>query len=377
MIQHHGRPRCGVRYVHDIEDVTQLSAVDRTRLGVVTSRFPFRSNNYYLSLINWSDPEDPIRRIIVPHEGELEEWGRLDASAEACITPARGVQHKYPRTVLLLCHETCAGFCRYCFRKRLFMPGSDEVALDVSEGIAYIADHPDVTNVLLTGGDPLLLPTRQLESILESLDRFDHLRVIRIGSKMPAFNPWRILDDADLLNVIARYSQPRRRLYIMTHFDHPRELTAPAVQALALLSEAGAVLANQTPMIRGVNDDPDTLAELFRELAACGSPPYYVFQCRPTTGNWPYAVPLVEAFQSFDKARCAVSGLAKRARFVMSHETGKVEVLAVDDDRVYLRYHRALEPSEEGRFFSCRRDDGAYWLDDLVVTESAIPGQTS
>ena len=119
----------------------------------------FRANDYYLNLIDWDDPSDPIRQLIIPRQEELNEWGKLDASNEESITVARGVQHKYVDTVLLLCNEVCGAYCRYCFRKRLFMDVIDEVTNDVTEGIEYIRQHPEVNNVLLTGGDPLLMST--------------------------------------------------------------------------------------------------------------------------------------------------------------------------------------------------------------------------
>lgn len=370
---HHPRKEPSVRFRHGLEDLPRLSAAERERLRPVLHEHTFRSSDYYLGLIDWDDPDDPIRRLIVPHPGELDAWGQLDPSEEVRITVARGVQHKYRHTVLLLCNEACAGYCRYCFRKRLFRKGNEEVAHDVSEGIAYIAKHPEVTNVLLTGGDPLHLSTPRLASILESLAEIPHVGIIRIGSKMPAFDPWRVLDDDALLELIGRISTAHRRVHVITHFDHPRELTGAAIDGVAALIDAGAVCANQCPVIRGVNDDAETLATLFRQLSFIGCPPYYLFQCRPTVGNRPYTVPLVEGFRLFDAARGRVSGLAKRARFVLSHRTGKIQILAVDERHIYARYHRAKDPGMEGTFHLYHRDDQAYWLDDLVPVEPATP----
>ena len=152
-----------VRYITNIDKLTQLSEEDRAKLKKVAEAYAFRANDYYLGLINWVDPADPIRQLIIPRVEELGDWGQLDASNEAANTVARGVQHKYPDTVLLLCNEVCGAYCRYCFRKRLFMNDNDEATHDVSDGIRYIAEHPEVTNVLLTGGDPLLMSTRRLD----------------------------------------------------------------------------------------------------------------------------------------------------------------------------------------------------------------------
>ena len=275
------------------------------------------------------------------------------------------MQHKYRDTCLLLCNEVCGAYCRYCFRKRLFMDENEEVTLDVTEGIKYIADTPAVSNVLLTGGDPLLMSTSRLTHIFEELRKIPHVRIIRIGSKMPAFDPWRILRDEELQAAFRKYSEPMRRIYLMAHFDHPRELTDAAVAGIDAFIRSGVICVNQCPMIYGINDNADTLSELYQKLAWIGCPPYYLFQGRPTAGNEPYAVPMVRGWLTFHDALRRGSGLARRPKFVMSHETGKIEILAVDDDHIYLRYHRAKDAENRGRFMIYKRDDEAFWLDDL------------
>lgn len=359
--------RPSVRYITSLDKIPQLSSEERERLQKVAQQYAFRANDYYLGLIDWNDPNDPIRQLIIPRPEELKDWGKLDASNEAANTVVRGVQHKYPDTVLLLCNEVCGAYCRYCFRKRLFMNDNDEASVNVSEGLRYIAEHPEVTNVLLTGGDPLLLSTRRLTDIIVKLREIPHVQIIRIGSKMPAFNPWRILDDGDLTSALSWHSTPHKRIYMMAHFDHPRELTDAAVEGIDRLIRSGVICVNQCPIIRGVNDDPQVLADLFRKLSWIGCPQYYLFQGRPTAGNAPYEVPIVRGWQIFREALRLGSGLARRARFVMSHETGKVEIMAVDDRHIYLRYQRAKDATLRGRFLVCKRNDQACWLDDLTI----------
>jgi lysine 2,3-aminomutase len=371
------RRRAGVRYFAHLDRVAALSVDERSRLAPVASKYKFRANDYYLSLVDWDDPADPIRRIVIPDEGEAQEWGRLDASNERAHTVAPGVQHKYAQTVLLLVNEVCGAYCRYCFRKRLFMDGNDETTLDVGPGLDYIRAHPEVTNVLLTGGDPLLVSTPRIESILRSLASIPHVSIVRFGSKMPAFNPFRILDDPELLRVLEEFAGAERKVYLMAHFDHPRELTPEATAALHALQRAGVVCVNQCPLLRGINDDPATLRELFRRTCHAGAPQYYVFQGRPTAGNAPFELPLVEAWSHFHEAQKGLSGLAKRARFVMSHETGKLEVMQCTADRIYLRYHRARDPGDRGRFLVYERDDRACWLDDLVPVGEAAASVSS
>ena len=358
-----------VRYIKSIDELQNVPEHVRAELRRVSEKYVFRANDYYLGLIDWNDPQDPIRQLIIPRTEELSDWGKLDASNEKSITVVRGVQHKYQRTVLLLCNEVCGAYCRYCFRKRLFMDDNDEVTLDVSKGIEYIREHSEVSNVLLTGGDPLLMSTRKLGDILRRLREIDHVQIIRIGTKMPAFNPWRMLDDEALLATLREYSTPQKRIYIMAHFDHPRELTEPAIRGLDALLRAGAIVVNQCPLVRGVNDHPAVLGEMYQTLERIGVPPYYLFQGRPTEGNEPYEVPLVETWRIFDRARRMASGLGRRARLCMSHETGKVEVVGVDDKHIYMRYHQAKDPANESRFLVFHRDDNAYWLDQLRPVE--------
>jgi len=364
-------PNRQVRYIRDLDEIPNLRPEERAKLKRVAERYAFRANDYYLSLINWQDPADPIRRIIVPREDELNDWGRLDASNEKAVTVARGVQHKYPHTVLLLCNEVCGSYCRYCFRKRLFMRHNEEATNDVSEGLAYVAANPAVTNVLLTGGDPLLLSTPRLVEIFDALRAIPHVRIIRIGSKMPAFDPWRVLNDAALHAAFRKYSTPRKRIYLMAHFDHPRELTDEAVEGIDCFIRNGVICVNQCPLIKGVNDDPAVLTTMFRELSFVGCPAYYLFQGRPTAGNEPYEVPLVRGWEIFREALRKGSGLARRPRYVMSHETGKAEILAVDDRHIYLRYHRAKDAANRGRLMVYKRDDQACWLDELVPADGA------
>lgn len=356
-----------VRYFNRIDLVPHIRSELVPIMKRVEKRFAFRANDYYLNLINWEDQNDPIRRIIMPDGAELDDWGQLDASNEAAYTVAPGLEHKYPDTAIFLLNSICGGYCRFCFRKRLFMDENEELMVDVEPGLQYLRKHREITNLLITGGDPLILSTAKLAKVISAARRIPHIGIIRIGTKMPAFNPYRILDDASLPQVISRYSMPNRRIYFMVHFNHPSELTEVAIRALKTLMAAGAIVANQTPLLRGVNDDPDTLSELFRKLSFIGVPPYYIFICRPTLGNRIFAIPLVQAYKIVERAKMRVSGLARRARLVMSHATGKIEIVGLTQSKIFLRYHRAANPEDESRFLVFRANPLAYWLDDLKM----------
>ncbi|QJA06821.1 KamA family radical SAM protein [Thermosulfurimonas marina] len=364
-----------VSFVRDLEELP-LSAEEKERLRPVAEKYPFFCSSYYLRLINFKDPADPLRRVVVPEEGELESWGRVDPSNEANYTVMEGVQHKYDSTVLVLASDRCAALCRYCFRKRLFLRGSErrpERLRNLRELVRYLEGHPEVSNVIFSGGDALMLSTSRIKELLEAVIHIPHIRYIRFGSRLFSYWPERILNDPQLLELFRRYSRPGKRLYVVTHFDHPRELTAEARKACDLLLRAGVHLLNQCPLIRGVNDHPVVLAELFRELAGLGVSPYYVFQCRPTLGNRPYAVPIEEGYTIFEKARGMVSGVAKRVRFVMSHALGKLEIAALTRETVIFKFHRAARNTDTGKVLVYARHPEAYWLDDYSELVEEVP----
>jgi KamA family protein len=362
-----------MRYYRKIEEIDHLTDEERAALEAVTERFSFRVNEYYLSLINWDDPKDPIRRIIIPSTDELEEGGRLDPSNEQHYTILPGLEHKYNSTALLLVSNACEGICRYCFRKRVFIEPHKEVLRDIDGAMDYIRSHTEITNVLLTGGDPLALTTGKLETIISKLRGIEHVQIIRIGSRMPVFNPYRILDDPTLPAMIERYSLPHKKIYIMNHFCHPRELTETSLRGITELQKAGAILTNQCPLIRGVNDDAEALAELIKKLSFAGIVPYYVFQCRPAVGNRAYSVPIEEGYRIVEEAKAKVSGLAKRMRFVMSHSTGKIEIVAVTEDKTVFKYHRAADDADSGKVMIYKNNPRACWLDDYEEQQATYP----
>lgn len=356
------------KYITKIDKIEQLSEEEREKLKQITEKYVFRVNDYYLGLIDWDDPNDPIRRLVIPNEGELNEYGRWDASDEESNYVVPGCQHKYTTTALLLVSEVCGAYCRYCFRKRLFRNDVKEAMYDVTPGLDYIRSHPEINNVLLTGGDPLILATKRLRTIIEQLREIDHVKIIRIGSKLPAFNPMRIYEDEELLQLIRENSSPEKRIYIMAHINHPREITPEARKAFQALHEAGAIVVNQTPVIKGINDDPDVLAELLDKLSWAGVTPYYFFVNRPVAGNSDFVLSLKEVYDIVEKAKAKTSGLGKRVRLSMSHTSGKIEILAVENGKAYLKYHQSRD-GDYGKFMVLDCPDDASWFDDLPGNE--------
>jgi lysine 2,3-aminomutase len=368
-----------VRSIDELKSYVPLTAQEEVGLRAVVRRFPMQIPRSYLQLIDPRDPNDPIRSLVLPACEELHGGGMLDTSGEADNTRVPGLQHKYRATALILGTNRCAAYCRYCFRKRLCdrtRPSSDETIHDLGPAVEYIRHHPEISNVLISGGDPLVMANHRLEEMLSALREIDHIRIIRIGSKVPVFLPIRITSDPGLLDVLSRHSSRDKRLYVVTHVDHPRELTDEAMHAIERLLEAGVVLANQAVLLRGINDNPETLRDLFNRLAEAGVAPYYLFQCRPVTGSLHSRVPLARGYAIVEAAKRGCSGLAKRLRYAMSHYSGKVEIVGVQGEhlerRIYLKYHQARDPRDEGRFFSRPLPADACWLDDLPSDEALV-----
>lgn len=363
------------KYIYSIDAIPGLAAEDRAELEPVGRQFKFRSNDYYNSLIDWNDPNDPLRTLIVPDTSELDEhYGSLDASGELAYTVVRGLQHKYPRTALLLVSKVCAAYCRFCFRKRLFTEANDEVPGDIGEAVAYLAAHHEIESVVLSGGDPMLLSTARLGRILRTLTALDHIKTIRIDTKIPAFNPFRITGDESLLQLLREIMEAgRTRLYLIVQYTHPRELTPESLAALKAIRGVDICILNQMPLLKGINDDPATVAELLSRLATAGVMPYYVFIGRPILGNSRFVLPLRRAWEIYTDALSRCTGLAKTAKLMMSHATGKIEVVGYDDDLIVLRYHHSPDSAEQGKLVFARTRGDESWFDDLRCIEQFDP----
>jgi len=355
--------------VKQLKNYVDLSLDEEEQLEQVVQVHPMRVSPYYLSLIDWNDPHDPIRKMAVPSGEELNLEGFYDTSGEAENTKMPGLQHKYSETALILATNRCAMYCRHCFRKRLVGLPSDEILKRFEEAAEYIAKHEEINNVLISGGDPLVLKTEIIERFLEALAKIDHINFIRIGSRVPATLPAR-LDGPRLLALFKKYSKSGKRLYVVTHFNHPREITPQSIRAVSNLIKTGVLLSNQTVLLRGVNDNPETLASLMNRLVSIGVTPYYVFQCRPVKRvKHQFQVPICEGLRIVEKAKANCNGHSKRFKYVMSHKTGKIEILGIMDGEIYFKYHEAKNRENLGVMFKRRVDEEAGWLDDFNTTD--------
>ena len=355
-----------IRTVEQLKHHLRLTPKEERQLRKVVGRHPMSISRYYLSLIDANDPDDPIRRMIVPSVEELDLSGSYDPSGELENTKVPGVQHKYLSTVLILTTNKCASYCRYCFRKRLIGLPTKEVVQKFEIAANYIRQHKEINNVLISGGDPFILPTSVIKKFIDELSTIEHLDFVRFGTKSLVTFPLRILEDEELLNLLRVYSRNNKRIYVVTQFNHGRELTEKSIRAIRRFQRAGITVSNQTVLLNGVNDNPETLTKLMRMLVMVGVNPYYIFQCRPVKRvKKMFQVPLYKGFRVVEQASNMLDGHSKRFRYVMSHRTGKVEMLGIMGDEMYFRYHQARDPKNMGRFFKRRLSTTAGWLDDL------------
>jgi len=394
-----------------------LSATDRLAVRAVATVLPFRTNAYVVdNLIDWeAAPDDPIYRLVFPQAdmlpGEdvsriaaLLDRGAPDAEVKAAAhevrmrlnphpagqlalnTPALddeplpGLQHKYPETVLLFPKQgqTCHAYCTYCFRWAQFV---DEPDLKMSMGdanllVTYLLGHPEVTGVLITGGDPMIMGAPVLRRYIEPMldPRLGNLESIRIGSKSLGYWPQRFVTDPDADDTLRLFEEvvaAGRTLAFMAHFSHPRELESPVVaEAVRRIQATGAIIRTQAPLIRTINDDPATWAGMWRTQVRMGMVPYYMFVERDTGPQDYFAVPLARGYEVFRDAYRTVSGLCRTVRGPsMSATPGKVCVDGITEiagERVFvLHMIQSRDPSLVGRPFFARFDPAAVWLSDL------------
>ncbi len=352
--------------IAQLGDYIELTPELEQQLQEIVAIHPMRITQYYMSLIDKYDPNDPIRRMTVPSEEELNLLGSYDTSGERENTMMPGLQHKYAQTALILATNRCATYCRYCFRKRLVGLPTEEILQRFNDAVKYIENHEEINNVLISGGDPFVLSTGVIKEFLEKLSTISHLDFIRFGTRVPVTFPDRILEDDELLTLLENNSQENRRIYVVTQFNHPREITQKATDAVSRLIRSGVILDNQTVLLKGVNDDPETLAELQNKLVGIGVNPYYVFQCRPVKrvkNN--FQVPLYKGYEIVDRAKKKLNGHSKRFKYIMSHQTGKIEIVGVMEDNIYLKYHQARATEDLGKFFKRKINKTGGWLDEL------------
>ena len=401
--------------IDSIPQFKALTAEQRTAISAVSRVLPFRVNNYVVDqLIDWDDiPRDPVFQLTFPQEGMLStenfdcirsliEAEAPDARIDQAVDqirlglnphpagqmelnipvldgePQSGMQHKYRETVLFFPSQgqTCHAYCTYCFRWAQFV-GMDEYKFsnnEVASLVRYLEHHSEVRDVLITGGDPLIMRTNILKNYVAPLLKIDSLRSIRIGTKALAWWPYRFVTDNDaddLLKLFEQVVHSGKHLALMAHYSHPRELsTRISDLAIRRIQQTGATIRSQAPLIHNVNDYSDIWAAMWQKQVDLGIIPYYMFVERDTGPQQYFEVPLYRALDIFTRGTRQVSGLGRTARGPsMSCAPGKVlvdGVAEIEGEKVFvLKFIQGRDPKWTNRIFFARYDEAASWIDDL------------
>jgi len=408
----------GLNNFRKIPQVDQyLSEEDRFAIEVVGNVLPFKANNYVVDeLIEWENvPNDPIYILTFPQKNMLSPE-HFDRMAQTLKSGAKrdeikkvaneirwelnphpagqmeynvpmienhkltGVQHKYDQTMLFFPQQgqTCHAYCTFCFRWPQFV-GIDELKFasrEVELMVKYVQQHPEISDVLFTGGDPMIMKTDRFRAYIDGLLEADlpNLQTIRIGTKALGYWPYRFLTDndaQDMLDLFKKVTDRGIHLAFMAHFNSPAEMKTEAVRlAIAKIRETGAQIRTQSPIMKHINDTPEAWRDMWKEQARLGCIPYYMFLARDTGAQDYFAVPLATAWRVFQKAYQQVSGVARTVRGPsMSAEPGKVQVLGITEIKgeevMMLRFLQGRDADWVHRPFFAKMDEEAIWLDDL------------
>jgi lysine 2,3-aminomutase len=351
-----------VRSPKQLAELLPFTAEERLALDALQAQYKLAIPPYYFSLIDPRDPLDPIRIQSVPSPLELAGCAGTtedDPLDEDKDSPVPGLTHRYPDRVLLVTTHVCTMYCRFCTRKRATMKrgGWDAVSRDDQRMVEYVRDHPEIHDVIVSGGDPLTLPPEKLAFFVESLDALAHVDVIRIGTRVPVTLPQRI--DDELIEVLAASG----KIWIQTHFNHPREVTPESRRACDLLRLAGMPINNHAVLLKGVNDSLATQRELSRALLRIKVRPYYLFHCDPVTGAGHFRTPVWKGIEIIEGLRGHTSGLGVPTYVVDAPRGGgKIPLMpnylvSASNDSVVLRnyegimvrYHPTGDPPEPPR----------------------------
>ena len=293
--------------VDDLAKFLPLSVEEQIQIRLVAMQFPLSITPYYISLIDTDDPNDPIRKQSVPSalEVTMGSIGMEDPLEERRDSVVPGLVHRYPDRVLMVLTDICPMLCRHCTRKREWRHGAWVRSQEQVEAmLVYIRKHKNVRDVVISGGDPLTLTTKRLEEVISALRKIDHVEIIRIGTRFPVVLPFRV--DNDLCDMLSEYGP----IWVNTHFNHPRELTADAAKACDRLLRAGVPVNNQTVLLRGVNDNVETMTKLCQGLLRIKVRPYYLFQCDEVQGTEHLHTPVEIGIKIIEGLRGHTSGLA-------------------------------------------------------------------
>lgn len=296
-----------IKTVDELKQVINLTPEEEEGVRISSMTIPLNITPYYASLMDVDDPMDPVRMQSVPisHEMMRTQYDMPDPLLEDTDSPVPGLTHRYPDRVLFLVTNQCSMYCRYCTRRRF----SGQVGLGVPKkqmdaGIEYIRNNPEIRDVLLSGGDALLVNDKILEYLISNLRAIPHVEIIRIGTRAPVVFPQRITQE--LCDILEKYHP----VWLNTHFNHPREITPEAAKACAMLAKAGVPLGNQSVILAGINDDPYIMKNLMHELVKIRVRPYYIYQCDLSEGIGHFRAPVSKGIEIMEFLRGHTSGYA-------------------------------------------------------------------
>lgn len=405
--------------IENLHELPQYGEIPEDQLHViktVASVYPFRVNSYVIeNLIDWSNiPADPIFRLSFPQDGmlEKEDFERMSRLVRADVSPGiirqaardiqllqnpnpagqmelntprmdgevlHGMQHKYRESVLFFPSEAqiCHAYCTYCFRWPQFS-GLENLKFsnsDVTPLLRYLNEHPEVKDIIFTGGDPMVMSTGLIKKYIQPLLQIPTIKTIRIGTKSLSWWPYRFTTEHDadeLLSFFEQIVSSGKHLAIMAHNSHPRELeTLEAVEAVRRIQSTGAVIRSQSPIVQHVNDDAETWETMWQKQLQLSIIPYYMFLERDTGPKHYFGIPLAQAVEIFNEAYHRMSGLGRTVRGPsMSCSPGKIiveDIIEINSEKVFaLKFTQSRNPEWTNKLFFAEFDESATWIDDLT-----------
>jgi len=343
--------------IRELSGLRYFSREESEILERVSEAYHLSITPYYLSLLRLDDPDDPIGRQAIPSPEEYfgMDVGEDDPLEEEKDMPVPGLTHRYPDRCLMVVTSFCSMYCRHCTRKRIWAMGeSPKTEFELTKMFQYIRRHPEIRDVIVSGGDPLTLPTSRIEYILKGLRKIPHVEIIRIGTRVPVVLPMRI--DDELCEVLEKYGP----IWVNTQFNHPREVTAEARKACDRLLRAGVPVNNQSVLLKGINDHPEVIRKLNQRLLQAKVRPYYLFQCDMVRGLEHFRTRLSKGIEIMEALRGHTSGLAIPSFVVdIPGGGGKIPlmpnyIVSMGESRTVLRNYEGIlvgyeEPREDGR----------------------------
>lgn len=359
--------RNSIRTFEDLEKwLTGRKARVDPRLRDVIAKYPMRVNTYYLSLIEKMN--DGIWKQAIPDVEELEHYmdlteDPLDEEGDIPLGGPKTIIHRYPDRVLLFVSTECAMYCRFCTRKRKVGDEKKSPSIDeIHKGIEYIASHEDIRDVLISGGDPLLISNKRLDEILGKLREIEHLDLIRIGTRVPCVWPQRIIEDTELVEVLRKHtptSLEAPQLYINTHFNHPNEITEPSYQAIRIIRSLGIPVANQSVLLKGVNDDTDVMRDLVHGLGRMGVRPYYLYYADLVEGTGHFRTQIYKG-REICRDLCGATTGFLRPTYVVDAQGGRGKV------PVDLGYSNDISEDKRGGIITSAIGLGKVYINDPI-----------